>query len=219
MNTPRKPNLFLILLLVMAIPVAALLVLISAQRGESPEDVVFLPAGGEGVYRGAVYDPPQPIDDFALPASTGETLRFSDFRGQWVLLFFGFTHCPDVCPTTLLEYREVVQQLGDAADGLQVLFISVDGRRDTPDVLAGYVARFNPTFIAMQGDADTLAEIQPQFGLWYSFTGDTSGTTYGVDHSARTYLIDPDGQLRMSYSFGTETNVLTETIREMMAQG
>lgn len=171
-------------------------------------------------YQGTEIDPPLLLNDFAMPASTGQTLHLSDFRGKWVMLFFGFTHCPDICPVTLTDYVRVIEQLGADADALQVLFISVDGARDTPAVLANYVTRFNPSFVGLQGTTETLSTIQGQFGLQYEYIPLNDGTSnYTVDHSARTYLIDPQGQLRITFSFGTETDVLLNRIRQAVQAG
>lgn len=191
------------------------IVALAVRNQQGGDETVLFPDGETGDYRGTVIDPPVQLDDFALPASTGETLGLSSFRGKWVLLFFGFTHCPDICPTTLVDYARVMPLLGEAAEQLQVVFISVDGERDTPDVLARYVTRFHPSFIGLQGNPQTLDRIQPQFGLWYEIAAHDSNTPrYNVDHSARTYLIDAEGRLRISYSFGTEIEIFAESIQQ-----
>jgi len=194
--------------------VLLLVLLTSCNANPSPENAG--PVTGATEYSGTVIDPPLTLTDFTLPASTGETLSLSDLRGRWVLLFFGFTHCPDICPTTLTGYRRVVDALGDEAGQLQVVFVSVDAERDTPDRLRSYVTRFNSSFIGLQGLPETLARIQPEFMMHYEIRRE--GETYTVDHSTRTYLIDPLGQLRITYAFGTERDVLVNSIRQFMAQ-
>lgn len=168
-------------------------------------------------YRGTVYDPPQILTDFTLPASTGQELSLSDLHGQWVLMFFGYTHCPDVCPITLGEFRQVKTKLGEDANAVTFLFISVDGPRDTPELLENYVTRFDPDFIGMSGSDEVLALIGPDYGLYYELhTEDGTDDNYLVDHTGRSYLIDPQGMLRISYAYGTESDIIAETIRELM---
>lgn len=218
-NSRVPQHLVLIGLLVSGVFVMGLVVVILILRSHENTHDSALVANAD-VYQGTVIDPPVLLDDFVMPASTGNDVRLSDFRGKWVLLFFGFTHCPDICPTTLAEYAQVLEQLGDEAEQIQVVFISVDGERDTPDVLANYVTLFNPAFIGLQGNAETLARIQPQFNFWYEFVPQAGNSSnYSVDHSARTYLIDPQGQLRITYSFGTERDVLVNSIRQVVQQG
>jgi protein SCO1/2 len=214
-----RPHFLLIILLVTGMFLVGLVIVISIlrSRGNTPNASLVIDAD---VYRGTVIDPPLLLDDFTLPASTGSEMSLSNFRGKWVLLFFGYTHCPDICPTTLADYAQVIEQLGEEAEQVQVVFVSVDGERDTPDVLANYVTIFNPSFIGLQGNTETLTRIQPQFNLWYEFVPQPdNAANYSVNHSPRTYLIDPQGELRITYSFGTERDVLVNSIREAVQQG
>lgn len=166
-------------------------------------------------YRGTVYQPPLELMDFTLPASTGQDLSLSDMRGQWVLMFFGYTRCPDVCPITLNEFRQVKAELGDGADAVNFLFISVDSPRDTPDVIGTYLARFDSDFIGMSGEDDVLERITDDYSLFYERHTD-EGEYYSVDHTGRSYLIDPQGMLRISYAYGTTSDVIADTIRDLM---
>lgn len=213
-SRPQPVKLLLVLgVLGLLVALLAAGVLVLRQR-EAAASVPSGPAIGVTEYRGTVVEPPLPLTDFTLPASTGAPLSLSDLRGRWVLLFFGFTHCPDICPTTLTEYRRIVDALGEDAERLQVVLVSVDPERDTPERLRDYVTRFNPGFIGLQGLPDTLAQMQPEFGMRYEIVRE--GDSYTVDHSARTYLIDPQGQLRITYAFGTERDVLTDSIRQFL---
>jgi len=158
-----------------------------------------------------------PLTDFTFPASTGDDLSLSDFEGQHVFLSFGYTNCPDVCPATLLEFRRIKAMLGDAADNIEFVFISVDGERDTPDVLNRYVRRFDPIFIGMQGDDTQLQAIQEEYGLIYE-TQDNDNTQAGylVTHTASKFLINPDGELIRIYSFTAEAQAIADEIRELL---
>jgi len=169
------------------------------------------------VYTGTSYDPPIQLDDFTLPANTGAMLSLNDLRGRYVLLFFGFTHCPDVCPLTLAEFKRVKALLGDAAQNVAFLFISVDSPRDTPQVIADYLARFDADFIGMAGDDETLQRIGSQYNLFYERpTNADPQAGYAVNHTGRSYVIDPVGQLRISYSYGTGAEIIAAGIQELM---
>ena len=167
-------------------------------------------------YTGTTYEPPVELDDFVMAATTGVEMSLNDFKGQYVLLFFGFTHCPDVCPTTLAIFRQVKDLLGDDASDVIFLFISVDSPRDTPEVIAIYLSNFDPDFIGMSGDDETLQAIAAPFGLFYERNNAESQTNYSVDHTGRSYVIDREGQLRISYAYGTEAEIITDGLRELM---
>lgn len=134
---------------------------------------------------------------FTLTDHHGAQRSLSDFSGKVVTLFFGFTQCPDVCPTSLLTMNDVVAKLGGDADKVQVLFITVDPERDTQEVLAQYVPAFNPAFVGLYGDAERTAQVAKDFRIFYRKSGDTSGMNYTIDHSAGTYIFDPKGRLRL----------------------
>lgn len=158
-------------------------------------------------------EPPSALQDFTLPATTGENLSLSDLRGKYVLLFFGYTHCPDFCPLTLAEFKRVKDMLGGDAEQVEFVFVSVDQQRDTPEALERYVTRFDPSFIGLQGDEVTLARISPDFGLYYQINEPDANGNYLVDHSTPSYLINPEGQLVSLFSFGAEPEVIAETIQ------
>ena len=131
----------------------------------------------------------------ALTDHTGRPRSLEDFRGKAVVLFFGFAQCPDVCPTTLAEISGALKQLGPAAERVQVLFVTVDPERDTPKVLAEYVASFDPRVLALRGDAEATQRVAKEFKIYYEKRKQGGG--YTVDHSAQTYVIDPQGRLRL----------------------
>lgn len=165
------------------------------------------------VYLGDVVDPPIRVQDFTLPSSTGELMSLSDLNGQWRVLFIGYMHCPDFCPTTLAEYRRVKALLGDAAGQVTFVYLSVDGARDTPDMLRAYLDNFDPAFVGFAGDDETLARIQPDYGFYYRRNLTTgSQMLYTIDHSTRSYLIDPDGLLRTTFTYQTEPQTMARAI-------
>ena len=130
-----------------------------------------------------------------LTDHTGKPRHLEDFRGKAVLLFFGFTHCPDVCPTTLVDVSNALKTLGPDAGRVQVLFVTVDPERDTPDALAKYVTAFDPRFLGLRGDAAATQRAAKEFKIYYEKR--KSGDSYSVDHSGQSYVLDPQGRLRL----------------------
>src|SRR3954470_7741148 len=130
-----------------------------------------------------------------LQDTSGRVRHLEDFRGKAVVLFFGFTHCPDVCPTTLADLAGVMKSLGPDADRVQVVFVTVDPERDTPEALAKYVGAFDPRFIALRGDPAATQRVAKEFKIY--FEKRKQGDSYTVDHSAQAYVLDPQGRLRL----------------------
>lgn len=181
----------------------------------------------------AIVEPPHRLQDFTLTSSTGEPISLSDLRGRAVLMFFGYTHCPDVCPTTLADYTRVKQTLGRDAEKVAFVFISVDGTRDTPDVLTQYLRQFDTNFIGMAGNERTLRRMGAEYGLLFQHEtsnlrdeheaehehqeGQNLDTeNYFVQHTSPSFLVDPNGYLRMLYFYGTEPSVIAEGIRNVL---
>ena len=203
--------------LVMGIAAAGALLFVTLSRIASETSIVIPVSDTVG----APIDPPRLLHDFTLPASTGVDMSLSELTAErWTVLFFGYMHCPDVCPLTLTEFKRVKTELGDAAGRVRFVFVSVDGRRDSPAELARYLSNFDADFIGLAGDDVTLAQIKPDFGLVYERNEDTgSAADYLVDHSTRAYLIDPEMRLHTSYSFATEPAAMAADIREYVGAG
>jgi protein SCO1 len=130
-----------------------------------------------------------------LADPSGRVRHLEDFRGKAVVLFFGFTHCPDVCPTTLADISTAVKSLGPDAERVQVVFVTVDPERDKPEDLAKYVGAFDPRFLALRGDPGATQRVAKDFKIYYEKR--KQGDTYTVDHSSQSYVIDPQGRLRL----------------------
>ena len=155
-------------------------------------------------YRGTAYGEPYPLaPQIELKQSNGETFRLSDQKGKIVLLFFGYTSCPDVCPTTLAELKLVMDDLGVKTELVQVIFVSVDPQRDTPEKIQNYADHFNKGFVGLSGTVDELETIWKDYGIFREEVQSDSAFGYIVNHTARVYLIDMDGNLRLSYGFQT----------------
>ena len=154
--------------------------------------------------------------DFQLPDQDGKVRSLKDFQGKVVVLFFGYTQCPDVCPTTMTELAQVKKELGAEGDKLQVLFVTVDPERDTPQVLKGYMANFDPSFIALRGTPEQLAAMAKDFKVFYKKTEGKTPTSYSMDHSAASYVYDTKGQLRLYTRFGSGAQALASDIKLLL---
>lgn len=149
--------------------------------------------------------------DFQLTDHTGKPRRLADFQGKAVVLFFGYTQCPDVCPTTLSTMREAMALLGNDAKRVQVLFATVDPARDTPQLLAQYVPSFHPDFLGLYGDEKAIAATARDFKVFYLKQPGKTPDSYSVDHSTGSYAFDPSGRLRLLLRHGeTPTNVAAD---------
>ena len=142
----------------------------------------------------------------------------ADFRGKAVLMFFGYTQCPDVCPTTLSDLAAVKQKLGAKGDKLQVVFVSVDPARDTPEMLKSYIANFDPSFLALRGSDEELAKMAKDFKIYYKKVDGQTPASYTMDHTAGDYIFDPQGRLRLYSRYGTPVDTLAKDI-ELLIDG
>lgn len=156
--------------------------------------------------------------DFRLTDHTGRVRTLADFRGKVVAMFFGYTHCPDVCPTTMSDFAMAIRELGADGEKVQVLFVTVDPERDTPELLARYVPSFNPSFLGMHADANTLAELAREFKVIYQKSSVKGPTEYLIDHSAGTYVFDPQGRLRLHIAYGTGPAAIARDLRMLLAR-
>lgn len=154
--------------------------------------------------------------DFRLNDAAGRPVSLVDFRGKVVVLFFGYTHCPQVCPTTLADMAQVMRSLGDLADNVQVLFVTLDPERDTRELLAKYPPAFYPTFKGLSGDTMATAQAAQAFGVIYQKQPNKSGG-YDLDHSAGTYLIAPGGKTVLLSPFAQRPELLAQDIRLLWA--
>lgn len=161
--------------------------------------------------------------EFALVDGRGRPLTDQDVRGSWLLIFFGFTHCPDVCPTTLATVALVMDELGTAGNTVQPLFITVDPARDTPEVVGAYAAVFHPRIIGLTGSEEQVAAAAKSHRAYYARVpvSDDAGTgadDYAMDHSAHLYLMDPNGLYATAFSQTDTVEAIVRTIRERLAR-
>jgi protein SCO1/2 len=154
--------------------------------------------------------------DFHLPDVDGRMRSLADFQGKLVALFFGYTQCPDVCPTTMAELAEAKKLLGPQGDKLQVVFVTVDPQRDTPQVLKGYMGNFDPTFVALRPTPEQLAAVAKDFKVYYKKVDGSTPTSYTMDHSAATYVYDTKGQLRLYARYGAGPQALASDFKQLL---
>lgn len=151
-----------------------------------------------------------------LTDHNGRPRRMEDFRGKAVVVFFGFTHCPDVCPTTLADAAQALKKLGPDAERVQVLFVTVDPERDTREALAKYVSAFDPSFLGLYGDAAATQRAAKEFKVYYEKR--KTGDSYSVDHSSQTYVVDPQGRLRLFVRPDRIASDLSDDLRTLLNQ-
>ena len=167
-------------------------------------------------FHGSVIDPPSQAADFTLTDQSGREVRLSDYRGRYVLMFFGYTHCPDVCPTTMADFKRVKADLGDDAARVAFVFISVDGARDTPDRLAAYVHAFDPDFIGLTGDDATIRAVSQDYGVFFQRVNYDNPDNYLVDHTATSFAVGPEGKLRVVFSYQADPAGMAQRIRSLL---
>lgn len=157
--------------------------------------------------------------DFRLTDHNGKTRTLADFRGKVVVMFFGYTQCPDVCPTTMLEMKAAMQQLGADAQRVQILFVTVDPERDTRELLSSYVPAFDPSFLGLYGDLETTAKTAKEFRVFYQKQPGSTASSYTVDHTAGSYVFDPQGRVRLFARYGDGGANLVSDLRVLLKQG
>jgi protein SCO1/2 len=186
---------------------------------------LLIGAVGAGVFlfskpaslRGTTYAEPYPVaPEFELTRANGNTFQLSEQRGKIVMLFFGYTSCPDVCPTTMAELNQALRELGSQADQVQVIFVTVDPQRDTPERVQEYVNHFNPSFIGLSGPEAELSKVWSDYGVFREVVEGKSAAGYLVDHTARVTLIDQQGNLRVSFPFDTPVEDIVHDVEQLL---
>lgn len=159
-----------------------------------------------------------PAPDFSLTDQTGQPFKLSDFKGRWILLAYGYTHCPDVCPMTLSILRDVKKQIGADEQTLGVAFVTIDPERDTADIMGKYVAHFDATFKGLTGTPAEIAAAAQPYNVKYEKKASTPAVGYVMNHTAYVYLIDPQFRLRVTYPFGVKSEEIAGDLRYLMSQ-
>lgn len=167
-------------------------------------------------YTGTQLDPPWPLPDFQLTGANGQPFRLSDVEGNLALIYFGYSHCPDVCPLTLLDVKEALAGL-EGKEHIRVIFISLDPQRDTPETMARYLSAFDPNFIGLTGDEATINQvIKPYRVLAEKEEASRSAAGYLVNHTARLYLVSPQQELLLTYPFDFDPAGLRRDLEHLL---
>ena len=203
-TTPTRPTVLLRRYLLLALALFALLLLVNqAVQWAQPHP-----------FTGTVLQAAAPLADFQLPTTAGRPMRLSDFRGKYLLFYFGYTYCPDVCPLTLASLADMLKQLGPAADQVQVIFVSLDPERDTLKQLATYLPHFHPNFLGMTGTSEEILQVVTQFGIFYEKRGETAG--YTIDHTSTVVVVDPEGRPQELFPYGATGEQMADDLRYLL---
>ena len=170
------------------------------------------------VYQGSLIEPPSPAPDFELTAADGKLFRLADQRGRIVLLYFGYTFCPDVCPTTLYDLTLVKKQLGNQAQNIDVAMITVDPKRDERTKLGDYVTTFDPAFYGLTGDRAALEAVWAAYGVYVGINETDGASGYLIDHTARIFVIDQGGNLRLTFPFGMSWEAMAADLEALLSE-
>lgn len=154
--------------------------------------------------------------DFLLTDHNGQPRSLKDFKGKVVVMFFGYTQCPDVCPASMAELAEVKKLLGPQGDKLQGLFVTLDPERDKPEMLKAYMANFDPSFLALYTSVDKLPELAKEFKIYYKKVAGPTPTSYTLDHSAGSYVFDPQGRVRLFVRYGSGAPTVAADIQQLL---
>jgi protein SCO1/2 len=154
-----------------------------------------------------------------LPDSDGKPRSLADWKGKVTVVFFGYTQCPDVCPTTMAELAQIRKLLGSDGDKLQTVFVTIDPERDTPEILKAYVANFGPGVVALRGSAEQTAAAAKEFKVFYAKVAGKSPGSYSMDHSAASFVFDPNGKVRLYVPYGGDPKTLAADIKQLAAAG
>ncbi len=182
-------------------------------------DKLGLPGTSRAAFNGVDITGAEYGRELALPDAEGKPRTLADFKGKVSVVFFGYTQCPDVCPTTLAELTQVKKAMGADGERLQGIFVTVDPERDTAEVLKAYVANFDPSFVALRGSAEQTKAAAREFKVFYAkVPGKTEGS-YTMDHTAGSYVIDAQGRLRLFERYGTPAEALASDLRQLLKEG
>jgi protein SCO1 len=170
------------------------------------------------IFKGTLIEPPLPIEDFVLQAANNESFQLSDQKGEITLLFFGYTSCPDVCPTTLAEFKQVYDILGEEAQNVRFMMITADPERDTVARLTKYVKFFNPAFIGLSGERSKLEKVWKQFNIYIEKQETNSAAGYMVSHTSSVFVLDQNNNLRLMFPYGTTAIDMANDLSELLKQ-
>lgn len=176
------------------------------------------PKAGAGAFKAVDITGAPYAQGLSLTDPDGKTRTLAEFKGKVVVLFFGYTQCPDVCPSTMGELAEVKRALGPDGERVQGVFVTVDPERDTAELLKGYVANFDPSFVALRGSPEEIKAVTRDFKVFYMKVPGKTDTSYTVDHTAGSYIYDTQGRIRLFTRYGSGAQALVSDIKALLAE-
>lgn len=168
-------------------------------------------------FHGTLIQSPEPSHDFTLTGADGD-VSISDFRGKLVLIYFGYTFCPDICPGTLGNVAQALRDMGAKAEDVQLVMVSLDPQRDTPEKLAEYMSHFHPSFIGITGTKEQLDEVASLYGIYYQKNESAGASGYLIDHTATLLVLDREGYLKLVFPFGVTADEIADDLKYMLRQ-
>lgn len=168
-------------------------------------------------FHGTVIQSPEPAYDFTLTGANGD-VSLSDFRGKIVLIYFGYTFCPDICPGTLANVAQALRDMDTKAEDVQLIMVSLDPERDTPEKLAEYMGHFHPSFIGITGTKEQLDEVTALYGIFYQKAAGSDATSYLIDHTATLMVLDREGYMKLVFPFGVTAKDIADDLKYMLRQ-
>jgi protein SCO1/2 len=168
-------------------------------------------------FHGTLLQSPDPAADFTLTSMNGQAVSLSDFRGKLVVLYFGYTYCPDVCPTTLAEIKKALAKMGEQADAVQVIMVTVDPERDTPQLLNDYLSSFDQGFLGLTGPIADIQRVATLYGIYFARAEGSDATGYLVDHTASVIVIDQEGYLKLVFPYGTPADDIAADLEYLLS--
>lgn len=181
-------------------------------------DQLGMGAAGKPVFKGVDLTGAEYARSLSLPDQDGRTRSLADFKGKVVVVFFGYTQCPDVCPTTMAELAEVKRSLGAEGDRVQGVFVSVDPERDTAALLKAYLASFDPSFVALRGSEEQVKAAAKEFKVYFAKVPGKTPESYTMDHTAASFIFDTQGRVRVFSRYGAGAQALAEDIKLLLAE-
>jgi protein SCO1 len=200
-------------------PRRRVLIALLAVAGLAGCDRLGLPGPSKPAFTGVDITGAEYGRELALPDADGRARTLADFKGKVIVVFFGYTQCPDVCPTTMAELARIKQALGADGQRVQGVFVTVDPERDTAEVLRAYVANFDAGFVALRGSPEQTAAAAREFKVFYAKAPGKTAGSYTVDHTAGSYVFDAKGRLRLFERYGTPADALAADLRQLLKEG
>lgn len=222
-NEPPIGKVMVALGVVLVALIVVVIGVVISQRGTPTDTPITTDNTGVAIVDESAYSTgvnqvePKQISDFDLIDMNGQPAKLSDLQGKYNLLYFGYTFCPDFCPATLTDFRLIARELGQQAENVNFILVSIDPQRDTPELLKSYVTRFNPNFLAYTADLETLTTMTAEFGAFFAAAEAENSAYYMVNHTASIFVLNPAGEWVTVYAFGTTVDNIIADLNQKLS--